>query len=309
VVLNPRERDVLAALDRGSVDPSGLGDRLELPAPAVMAHVDTLREHGFEIERGPAGFTLETVPDYGYGVQASLDAPFVIDYEPMLASTNDRARERAEAGETDVAVLADEQTGGRGRFDRTWASPAGGLYCSVLIRPKLSPDRLGVITLAAAVAAAEAADAADVHAACKWPNDLQGPDGCKLGGILSESATRAGAVEWVVIGLGLNGNAAPEALPPEATSLHAIHGERVDRRSVTQAYLETFDRWRRNPEGVVDAWRDRAATLGQEVWVRTGEEEVIGEAQDIDPRGRLVIETEEGLERVSAGECGHLRPV
>lgn len=294
---------------RGAVEPSALGDRLELPGPAVMSHIDTLREHGFEIDRGPDGFVLEAIPEYGYGVQAGLSAPFVIDYVPTVASTNDRARELAGDGQTDVAVLADEQTGGRGRFDREWASPAGGIYCSVLLRPVLPPDRLGLLSLAAGVAAVEAADAVGVDAACKWPNDLEGPDGRKLAGILTESATSGGSVEWVVVGLGLNANVAPADLPPESTSLEAVSNGPIDRRTATQTYLESLDTWRRTPDGVVDAWRERTSTLGQEVWVRTGGEELIGVASAIDDAGRLLVETDAGDRWITVGDCEHLRPV
>jgi BirA family biotin operon repressor/biotin-[acetyl-CoA-carboxylase] ligase len=308
-MLNPRQRSVLAALVRGPVDPSDLGDRLELPASAVVSHVDTLREHGFVIERGPEGFVLESVPAYGYGVQAGLDAPFVVDFHPTLESTNDRARELADRGEADVAVLADEQTGGRGRFDRAWASPSGGIYCSVLVRPQLAPDRLGLLTLAAGVAAVEAAAAAGVAAACKWPNDLQSPDGRKLAGILAESATADGAVEWTVLGLGLNANIDQEVLPSEATSLQGLAGGEVDRRAVTQAYLEGLDAWRDDPDGVADAWRERSATLGRPVRVRTADGELVGTAEDIDEVGALLVATEDGQVRVPTGACEHLRPV
>lgn len=308
-MLTPRQRSVLAALVRGPVDPSDLGDRLELPANAVVSHVDTLREHGFGIERGPEGFVMESVPAYGYGVQAGLDAPFVVDFQPTLESTNDRARELADRGETDVAVLADEQTGGRGRFDRAWASPSGGIYCSVLVRPQLTPDRLGLLTLAAGVAAVEAAAAVGVDAACKWPNDLQSPDGRKLAGILAESATADGAVEWAVVGLGLNANVDPEVLPPEATSLQGLAGNEVDRRAVTQAYLEALDAWRADPDGVADAWRERTSTLGRAVRVRTADGEFVGTADDIDEGGALRVETAGGTKRVPTGDCEHLRPV
>jgi BirA family biotin operon repressor/biotin-[acetyl-CoA-carboxylase] ligase len=308
-MLNPRQRAVLGALVRGPVAPGELGDRLELPAAAVTGHIDTLRDHGFEIERGPDGFELQSVPEYGYGVQADLEAPFVIDYTPEVSSTNERARELAESAETDVAVLAETQTAGRGRYDRVWTSPPGGIYCSVLLRPTLPPEESGVLNLAAALAAADAAAEVSVEVGCKWPNDVLGPDGDKLGGVLAESATRDGAVEWLVIGLGLNVNLDPAELPPEATSLSALAGSPIDRRVVTQTYLETFDRWRRDRDGIVPAWRRRSTTLGQEVWLSTGGEEFVGEATDIDDSGRLVVKTAAGRRRIGAGECEHLRPM
>jgi len=307
-MLNPRQRAVLTALVHGPVDPTSLGDRLELPTEAVASHVDALREHGFAVERGPDGFTLEAVPDYGYGVQADLAAPFVVDYAPTVTSTNDRARELAVRGETDVAVLADEQTGGRGRLARGWASPPGGIYCSLLLRPSLAPERLPLLALVAAVAAGDAASSVGVGTGLKWPNDVQGPDGRKLAGVLAESATADGAVAWAAVGLGLNANADPAGLPVGATSLRELTGGPVDRRAVTQRYLESFDARRRDLDGVLDAWRRRTTTLGRRVRVRTGDGDVVGEAVDVDATGALLIETADGTERVAAGDCEHLRP-
>lgn len=307
-MLNPRQRAVLAALVRGPVEPTALGDRLELPSSVVGSHIDALREHGFEIERGPDGFELTTVPAYGYGIQAGLDAPFVVDYHPTIGSTNDRARELAERGETDVAVIADTQTGGKGRLDREWASPRGGIYSSLVIRPELVPSRLPVMTLVASVAGAEAAEAVGVEAVTKWPNDLLGPGGRKLGGVLAESSVAGGTVEWAVVGFGLNANVDAAALPPGATSLQELAGQAIDRRAVAQRYLEAFDTWRHDPEGVLDAWRERSATLGEEVRVRTGDGEFVGRATDIDEVGALLVETESGTSRVTAGDCEHLRP-
>lgn len=308
-MLNPRRRAVLDALVEGPVDPAALADRLELPPEAVVGHVEALRAVGFDVERTAAGFELRSVPAYGYGVQAGLDAPFVVDAHDELASTNDEARELAEAGAADVVVLADEQTAGRGRRGRRWASPPGGVYLSVVIRPTLSAARVGLLVHAAAVAAVEAAAAAGVDATIKWPNDLLGPDGAKLGGVLAESRTTDGEVAWAVLGLGLNADVDSGALPPGATSLRAVTGGAVDRRRVAQAFLESLDERRRDPAGSLPAWRERAATLGRRVRVTTPDGDVVGKAVDVDETGALLVRTDAGPRRVSVGDCEHLRPV
>jgi BirA family biotin operon repressor/biotin-[acetyl-CoA-carboxylase] ligase len=211
-----------------------------------------------------------------------------------------------------VVVLADEQTGGRGRLDRPWASPAGGIWLSVLLRPSLPPTRAPIYTLAAAVAVTSAAREAGVPAAIKWPNDVlvPGADGApdrKLGGILTEMEGEADRVSWLVVGVGINANVAAAQLPPDAISLAAVTGDAVDRRAFTQRVLETFATLRDDPETVLDRWRSCAATLGQAVRVETHDGTVSGTAVDIEMPGTLVIDTGHDTVRVRTGDCEHLR--
>ena len=309
-----RER-VLAAVADEPVSGPELASRLDISRAAVWKHVEALREAGFGITSDDDGYTLTDVPEFGGpAVQYDLDAPFEIEYHDAIPSTNARARDLADEGATDVVVLADEQTGGRGRLDRTWHSPSGGIWLSVLFRPDVPMAATPVFTLAAAVAAARAAREAGVEAVIKWPNDvLVEVDGeeRKLVGILTEMEGEADRVSWVVAGIGINANVAPGALPSEAdaTSLSAVRGEPVDRRRFTQRVLETFDTVGTDPDAILDEWREYAATLGRQVRIDTPNGEVVGEAVDIEYPGSLVVETDDERITVSAGDCDHLRPI
>jgi BirA family biotin operon repressor/biotin-[acetyl-CoA-carboxylase] ligase len=139
----------------------------------------------------------------------------------------------------------------------------------------------------------------------------------------------ADRVDWLVVGIGVNanvdesrglssanqkskisGDVAAGDLPDGATSLQQERGEPIDRRLFTQRLLETFDDLRKDPDGILDAWREHAATLGQRVRVETPGGEVVGDAVDVTFPGALVVETDDGeRERVTAGDCEHLRPV
>jgi len=309
-----RER-ILTAIADGPVSGPDLASTLEISRAAVWKHVEGLREAGFTVESDDDGYVLAGVPDFGGpAVEYGLDAPFEIEYHDAIPSTNARARELAGEGATDVVVLADEQTGGRGRLDRTWASPSGGIWCSVLFRPDIPMAGTPVFTLASAVAATRAAREAGVEAVIKWPNDvLVEVDGTerKLVGILTEMEGEADRVSWVVVGIGVNANVDPDDLPPEAdpTSLSAVRGEPVDRRRFTQRLLETLDTVGTDPDSILSAWREYATTLGRDVRVDTPAGEVRGEAVDIEYPGSLVIDTDEGRVTVAAGDCDHLRPL
>jgi BirA family biotin operon repressor/biotin-[acetyl-CoA-carboxylase] ligase len=319
---NDTRRAVLSALGDGPVSGPDLADRIGVSRTAVWKAVEALREEGFGIDSGSDGYVLTGIPGYGAAaVEYRLDRDADVEYHESIQSTNARARELAVSGATpdrDVpqVVLADEQTGGRGRLDREWVSPPGGVWMSVLIRPDLPPARVPLVTLAAAVATARAVDAvadADVGGASvglKWPNDVLAVDRTgaerKLAGILTEMNGEADEVSWVVVGIGVNANVDAAGLPEGATSLRELDGD-IDRGRFVAELLETFERLRSAPGEILPAWRDRSLTLGRRVRVETNGEAIVGEAVGVEPPGALLVETGDGTARIHAGDCEHLR--
>ena len=312
-------RALLDALADGPVSGPALAAELDVSRAAVWKAVETLREEGFAVESTPDGYAAPADPAYcAAGIEFGLDAPYRVEYRERLPSTNDRARELAAEGAGDVAVVADEQTGGRGRLDREWVAPSGGVWLSLVTRPTAPPARAPLFTLAAAVAAVDACREAGVGAHIKWPNDVlvgseregSGRGGRKLAGVLTEMEGEADRVSWLVVGVGVNANVDPDRLPADATSLRAEVGADVDRRRFAATLLERFaslagtaDR----SDRILSAWRDRASTLGRRVRVETPGGAVTGAAVDIESPGALVIDTGEETRRVHAGDCEHLR--
>lgn len=312
--MNETRHAVLEAIADGPIGGPALAERLDVSRAAVWKHIEALRASGFTIDAGEDGYALDEVPAFGGAAVAfGLQAPFEVEFHETIGSTNDRARALAADGASDVVVLADRQTGGRGRLDRGWASPSGGVWLSILLRPALASTEVPLLTLAAGVATVRAVDAVGVDAGLKWPNDVVLPDPTdsgaerKLAGILTESAGETGRTDWVIIGVGLNANVDAGTLPDGATSLRDIAGD-VDRRRLVQRLLESFDALRDDPEAILPAWRAASSTLGRRVRVEAASETVEGTALDVEPPGRLVIETDDGPVRVHAGDCEHLRP-
>jgi len=329
--VNDTQRAVLDALEDRPASGPKLADELGVSRTAVWKAVEALREEGFGVESSEEGYVLTGVPEYGAGaVEYRLDGRFVVEHHESLPSTNARARELARAGGTEpegttgVVVLADEQTGGRGRLDREWVSPPGGVWLSVLIRPDLPPARAPLLTLAAAVATARAVDGvapgtdgvvtagdgAEASVGLKWPNDVLAVDGAererKLAGILTEMEGETDAVSWLVVGIGVNANVDATELPDCATSLRELRGD-VDRGRLAATLLREFDRLRSSPDRILPAWRNRSLTLGRRVRVETGEGTVVGDAVRVEPPGTLLVDTGDGTVRVHAGDCHHLR--
>lgn len=302
---------MLTALADGPVTGPVLADDLDVSRAAVWKHVEALREEGFVIEDAGEGYVLESIPEFGAAaVEYGLDAPFEVELHESIDSTNARARELAVDGASDVVVVAERQTGGRGRLEREWSSPPGGVYASLVLRPEVPPASAPAFTLAAAVAVADAARDAGVDAVIKWPNDVLAAtdDGeRKLAGVLTEMEGEADRVSWVVVGIGVNLDVDGVSLPETATSVRDLGGS-VSRRDFLQAVLERFDDLRRDLNSVVPAWRERTTTLGRDVRVEIPGGVVEGRAVDVEFPGSLLVETDDGTVGVAAGDCEHLRP-
>ena len=235
-------------------------------------------------------------------------------YRATTGSTNDDARALAAVGAPEgTVVVADEQTGGRGRAGKSrWLTPAKTcLAVSVVLRPRLAADQLPVLAAVCGVAAVEAVRrVSGVQAALKWPNDVM-VGGRKLGGVLVDSAITGACVVSAVAGIGLNVNVPAAALGPlpdaavVPTTLWDELGREVAREAILEALLREMDRWygvvsRGDTAAVWRAYRERLATLGQPVRVAAGPETVDGVAEDIAPDGGLVVRLEDGMRRTFA---------
>ncbi len=235
-------------------------------------------------------------------------------------STNTRVTQLARDGEAEgLVVWADAQTAGKGRRGRSWESPAGdNLYFSVLLRPETAPGKAPMLTLIMACAAARAIDR--VFGVCslseggegpqiKWPNDLVLAQK-KICGILTEMYLNGTAIDHVVIGTGINVNVSefPEELRQKATSLLLETGRRTDRERLLEAILEEFDRLYQQFISVQDLsflqeeYNEKLVNKNREVLVLEPGQEYQGVARGINSKGELLVETEDGIKSVFAGE-------
>ncbi len=223
-----------------------------------------------------------------------------------VASTNDLLRLLAQRGAAEgTVVLAREQTGGRGRMGRTWVSPAGGLWLSILLRPADPSDpRIGLAVAVGVADALRQVSAADVG--LKWPNDLV-LRGRKVGGVLVESVPPC-----AVAGIGVNVNVDRAQFPAEirstAISLLEAVGAKVDLEEVLRVVLAGVDdAYAAHRAGRIDdilaRWRRLCVTLGQVVRVQSGERLIEGVALDIDRDGALLVSGPDGVPtRVLGGD-------
>lgn len=229
-----------------------------------------------------------------------------------LASTNDLAKEMAASGASEgVALLAREQTAGRGRLNRSWSSPPGeGLYLSLILRPQIKVAESTVLTLAAAVAVAETLTLDyQVAADIKWPNDILAGNR-KICGILVESSIEQDSLQYAVLGIGVN--LKQREFPPEitetATSLFLESGQMIEPEEFLPHLLERIETWYRlvtsAPAAVIARWQALSSFARDcQVSVSSREGVLVGTTRGLRPTGALLIELEDGqLREIVSGE-------
>ena len=229
-----------------------------------------------------------------------------------VGSTNDEAsRLAAEGAEDGTLVWAREQTGGRGRQGRSWSSPPGNLYLSLVLRPDCAPAEAAQLGFVAGLALGEAIGSVAppmIEVTYKWPNDLL-LNGRKGAGILLESRSGPdGTLDFLILGIGVNLRHFPEDTSFPATSLHFEGATEVEVVALLEAFSRSFMSWvnRWLDDGfapVRRAWLHHAHGLGEEIEVRLPRETLKGTFKDLDARGVLVLELPDGARReISAGD-------
>jgi BirA family biotin operon repressor/biotin-[acetyl-CoA-carboxylase] ligase len=294
--------------------------RLKVSRTAVWKRMKRLRTLGYEIEASTrSGYRLIQSPDLLTPTEISpmLKTKWMgktIHHFHTLDSTNSKAYQLALNGaEEGEVVVAESQEKGRGRLGRQWFSPPFlNLYLSVILRPKISPHQASLITLMAAVAAANAIrEFSGLLPLIKWPNDILLRDR-KVAGLLNEMHSEMDRIHFVILGIGVNLNMDEKAFSKEiqavATSLRIEMGQTVSRKVFLQSLLQALEKWysiflKEGNEVLLEAWRGWAQIKGRRVNVTSFGETFVGTAIDVDSDGALILETEDGKRRrVVAGD-------
>jgi len=237
--------------------------------------------------------------------------PRILRFESLPSTNTELARHASEGAGEGLAILADEQTAGRGRLARAWSSPRGaGLYFSILLQPAIAPELWPLITFMAVLAVGDALrEACEVETDIKWPNDLLSGER-KICGILAESVeTPNGRAVIVGIGINLTAEAYPAEIAGVATSVSEAAGRAVEREPLLAALLRALSRWYSllhevdGVEKIVAAWASRSSYAnGKVVQVANGDEVWQGITRGVEADGALRLETTEGIRIVRAGD-------
>ncbi len=297
-----------------------LAATLGISKSRVLMALDELRELGYEFSASSSGaLRILRAPDRMIdteilaGLKTRTFAKQLHCYN-RVSSTNTRAIELAEAGAPEgTVVVAEEQTGGRGRLGRTWHSPPRlGIWSSIILRPQIPLQKASGLSLLAALAFAETAEEQlSLKVDLKWPNDGL-IDGRKVLGILTEVSAETDRLYFAVCGTGINVSHHPTDFPPPlrdtAGSLAMAAGHPVDRIAFYRAFLTSFESLYRvfRREGIkpfLADYRKRSILLGREITVHQGLTALHGRAAAIDDNGALILRDGKKETVVFAGEA------
>lgn len=310
--------EVLSFLGSGKwVSGEEIASKLGISRAAVWKRIEGLRKKGYEIDactrkgyRLSRGLDLLDAGLIRSGLLTRWLGKDLRCYDEV-ESTNENARSIAPEAQDGTVILSEIQTRGRGRIYRSWASPPGGVWMTLILKPEIPLAEAHRINIAVSLALAKVIRRLyGLDVGIKWPNDLLIEDR-KICGILMEVNAEVDRLNYALVGIGINANADVSGFPPEwrATSISKELGRRVPRQELIQTILqeieETCDRM--NSREVYDDWRSLSITLGRRVRVVTATGSTDGEAVDLAEDGALLLKTENGIKRVLAGDCIHLR--
>ena len=294
---------------------------LHVSRTAVWKHINALRDAGYQIDAVPSrGYQLLSTPNIlsEEEVRERLQTVTIgrrLVCLPETASTNAYAFRLAEEEAVEgTVIIADTQSGGKGRMGRIWSSPPGiNLYCSIVLRPTVKPYEAPQLTFLSAVAVARAIElTTQLQPEIKWPNDVL-IHGRKIAGLLNEMSAETDGINFVILGIGVNLNMAAEQFPADlrtpATSLLLEQGRPVSRASFAAVMLNELDRlygeFLVHGFGPVrDEWQQRCNANGHEVSVSDGGAETLrGRFNGIDGDGALLVCLPNGaVERILSGD-------
>jgi BirA family biotin operon repressor/biotin-[acetyl-CoA-carboxylase] ligase len=305
--MQPKDKILNLLLQTDSViSGEALSAELGVSRVSVWKHIKKMVQTGIPILSTPKGYRLDQDPDsllpWMFTTRGSL-----VHFFEETTSTMDEATALARKGCPAFTVaVAQRQTMGRGRMERSWLSADGGLYFTVVLRPTIPLELSGLVNMSAAVDMAEVLKASyGIDACVKWPNDIL-VDGGKICGILSQMEVEGDQVSYMNIGIGLNVNNRPEVDEPVAVSMKSLLGKSIPRREILEAFLDLFEKSMTvfKPSDVIDKWRMRNVTLGRTVRVVTVRETVEGTAIDVNSQGALIVQRDDGTQQtVMYGDC------
>lgn len=270
--------------------------------------IEAVRNKGYRLTSEPDFLTEERIYQY---LHTEWAGKTVLVYD-AIDSTNNEAKRQAESGaEHGLLVIGEQQTAGRGRRGRTWESQKGeGIFMTLLLKPDIEPGNASMLTLVMGLAVRDALETVgNLDVWIKWPNDIV-CDGKKVCGILTEMSAQIDYINHIVIGVGINVHNPefPEEMRDLATSVYRQTGEHICRAELVAESLARFEMYyarymrTQNLRDLLEEYNSHLINRGRNVQVMDIRKNYTGIAQGINEMGELVVDTDDGIVQVSAGE-------
>jgi len=234
----------------------------------------------------------------------------------QLSSSNTKAKELVKKGaEEGTIVITKIQKKGKGRFDRLWESPEGGVYLSIILKPNCTLDKTTILPLLASLAVSKTINNYNLSSKIKWPNDIR-LNRKKVAGILLESELFKNKVDYVILGIGINLNINLNHLSKDirsiSTSLLEEIGKPIDYYYFIKNLLNNFTKYYNifcNEEysTIIEEWKHHSDTIGKRVKITTSAEQITGKAIDIDQSGFLILNINHKKQKITSGDCTYIK--
>ena len=299
-----------------------LSDVLKISRVAVWKHIKKIQSLGYKIEsKQKLGYRLisETEKLLPWEITKDLKTKTVgkrVYYFEEIDSTQNFAEQIAlDEKENGTIVIAGKQTAGKGRLDRKWTSPKGGIWFSLIIHPKFDVSTSTIVPIAGAVALAKAIkNTLDIDVSVKWPNDIT-LNGKKVAGMLVDASFQANNIDYLILGIGINFDIDAKKIEKRLSKSANFYGVNSLRKKddstppkiLLREFLVQFEKTliqlnKGEKAKIVKEWTKKADKIGKKISINTSDGKISGVAQGIDNDGALKLKTSEGIKKIFVGD-------
>lgn len=299
-----------------------LSDSLSLSRAAVWKHIKKLQSLGYKIESKPKlGYKLIKTTEslfpweISVGLKTNLFGKRIYFFDSIDSTQNFAIKIASKKTENGALVISEKQTHGRGRQDRKWISPPGGIWISLVLHPDLDASASTLFPLVVSLALAISIEKAlKIKCKLKWPNDVTIKDK-KIAGVLVDASIESGIIEYMILGIGINFKINPKEIEKKLIHTQNYYGvaSLLDKKTKTtplklvQEFLFELERLyqilcKNDLKFLVDQWTKRSSTIGRSITITLPNKTIRGKALKIEPDGALILSSKGKNQRIIAGD-------
>ena len=299
-----------------------LSDVLKISRVAVWKHIKKIQTLGYKIEsKQKLGYRLiddteKLLPwEITRDLKTKLIGKRVYYFEEIDSTQNFAQNIAADKKENGTIIIAEKQTSGRGRLDRKWTSPKGGIWFSLIIHPKFDVSSSTLIPILSAVALSKSIKSVlDIETEVKWPNDIT-MNGKKVAGVLVDASFQTNSIDYLILGIGINFDIDTKKLEKRLTKTPNFYGidslrgkeDKTPPKTLLKEFLLQFEKNlfqldKGEKSKIIKEWTKRAAGIGKKITINTSNGKISGISQGIDNDGALKIKTRNEIKKIYVGD-------
>ena len=299
-----------------------LSDVLKISRVAVWKHIKKIQTLGYKIEsKQKLGYRLiddteKLLPwEITRDLKTKLIGKRVYYFEEIDSTQNFAQNIAADKKENGTIIIAEKQTSGRGRLDRKWTSPKGGIWFSLIIHPKFDVSSSTLIPILSAVALSKSIKSVlGIETEVKWPNDIT-MNGKKVAGVLVDASFQTNSIDYLILGIGINFDIDAKKLEKRLTKTPNFYGidslrgkeNKTPPKTLLKEFLLQFEKNlfqldKGEKSKIVKEWTKRAAGIGKKITINTSNGKISGISQGIDNDGALKIKTKNETKKIYVGD-------